>query len=138
MSPGILVIEDNEDNITLIDYLLKAHGYEPLLARDGEQGVQLAIDSHPELVLLDIRMPGMDGFEVAAALKARPDLSDTSVVAITASVMLGDRERVEAAGFDGYIEKPIDPEVFVALIERWLREPAPAAQTPTEEPWPRS
>jgi two-component system cell cycle response regulator len=125
MSARILVIEDNEDNITLIDYLLTAHGYTPLLARAGKEGVELAIESRPELVLLDIRMPGMNGYEVAAALKAQPDLS-TRIVAITASVMLGDRAQVEAAGFDGYIEKPIDPEAFVAQVEHWLQMPTQA------------
>lgn len=134
MSAQILVIEDNEDNITLIDYLLRAHGYTPLLARGGKEGVRLAIDNHPELVLLDIRMPEMNGYEVASALKAQPDLSGTLIVAITASVMLGDREQVEAAGFDGYIEKPIDPEAFVGQVERWLQMPAQPATA--GEPWP--
>lgn len=120
MTASILVVEDNEDNITLIDYLLKAHGYTPLLAREGREGVRLAIESLPDLVLLDIRMPGMDGYEVAAALKLEPKLSGTRVVAVTASVMVGDREQITAAGFDSYIEKPIDPEAFIAQVERWL------------------
>jgi CheY-like chemotaxis protein len=125
MTAGILVVEDNEDNITLIDYLLKAHGYTPLLAREGSEGVRLAIENLPDLVLLDIRMPGMDGYEVAAALKEEPSLSATRVVAVTASVMVGERAQIKAAGFDSYIEKPIDPEAFIAQVERWLPERAP-------------
>jgi two-component system, cell cycle response regulator len=130
MSECILVVEDNEDNIRLIDYLLKAHGYAPLLARDGNEGVRLAIENHPDVVLLDIRMPGMDGYEVATALKAEPGLTGTRVVAVTASAMVGDREQIAAAGFDGYIDKPIDPETFIAQVERWLPERARPQESP--------
>jgi PAS domain S-box-containing protein len=131
MTERILVVEDNEDNIRLIDYLLKAHGYAPLLARDGSEGVRLAIENRPEIVLLDIRMPGMNGYEVATALKAEPGLAGTRVVAVTASAMVGDREQIAAAGFDGYIQKPIDPETFIAQVERWLPEQAPPQQAPS-------
>jgi CheY-like chemotaxis protein len=130
MTECILVVEDNEDNIRLIDYLLKAHGYAPLLARDGNEGVRLAIENHPDVVLLDIRMPGMDGYEVAAALKAEPGLAGMRVVAVTASAMVGDREQIAAAGFDGYIDKPIDPETFIGQVERWLPERARPRQSP--------
>lgn len=122
MTAGILVIEDNEDNITLIDYLLRAHGYCPLLARDGAEGLRLAVEQRPDIVLLDIRMPGMDGYEVAAALKAEPQLSGLKIIAVTASAMVGDREKIASVGFDGYIEKPLDPETFVAVVENWLPE----------------
>jgi PAS domain S-box-containing protein len=131
MTERILVVEDNEDNIRLIDYLLKAHGYSPLLARDGSEGVRLAIENRPQMVLLDIRMPGMNGYEVATALKAEPELAGTRVVAVTASAMVGDREQIAAAGFDGYIQKPIDPETFIAQVERWLPAQAPQQQAPT-------
>jgi CheY-like chemotaxis protein len=120
----ILVIEDNEENITLIDYLLRAHGYAPLLARDGAEGVRVALAERPDMILLDIRMPGMDGYEVAAVLKKDPTLSGTRIVAVTASAMVGDRERIAAAGFDGYIQKPIDPETFMGQVERLLPEPS--------------
>jgi len=116
----ILVIEDNQDNITLIDYLLTAHGYAPLLARNGADGVRLAIEHRPDVVLLDIRMSGMDGYEVATVLKGEPHLGDIKIIAVTASAMVGDRESIAAAGFDGYIDKPIDPETFVAAVEQWL------------------
>jgi CheY-like chemotaxis protein len=122
MTARILVIEDNEDNITLIAYLLEAHGYTPLLARGGAEGVRLAIENRPAVVLLDIRMPGLDGYEVIQTLKADPGLNDMKIIAVTASAMVGDRELIAAAGFDGYIDKPIDPETFVATVERWVPE----------------
>jgi CheY-like chemotaxis protein len=119
MTASILVIEDNEDNIRLADYVLRAFGYEPLLAMDGAEGLRIALECKPDLILLDIRMPHMDGYEVAARVK-QADLRGTKVVAVTASAMVGDRERIAAAGFDGYIQKPIDPETFIADVERFL------------------
>jgi CheY-like chemotaxis protein len=119
MTASILVIEDNPDNIRLLDYVLRAHGYEPLLATDGAEGLRIASEAKPNLILLDIRMPNMDGYEVAARLK-QMGLTDMKVVAVTASAMVGDRERIAAAGFDGYIQKPIDPETFIAQVERFL------------------
>jgi CheY-like chemotaxis protein len=119
MTATILVIEDNPDNIRLVDYVLRAHGYEPLLATSGEEGLRIAGESKPDLILLDIRMPHMDGYEVATLLR-QMDLTGTMIVAVTASAMVGDRERITAAGFDGYIQKPIDPETFIADIEHFL------------------
>lgn len=118
----ILVIEDNKPNIELIDYMLVAHRYVTLLATNGEDGVRIAQAEQPDLILLDIRMPGMDGYEVAAAIRKQPSLVQARIVAVTASAMVGDRERIAAAGFDGYIQKPIDPETFIGLIERFLPE----------------
>jgi CheY-like chemotaxis protein len=122
MSTSILVIEDNEDNLTLIDYLLRAYGYEPTLARNGPQGIQIAADTRPDLILLDIRMPDMDGYEVAAVIRKMDTLAETRIVAVTASAMVGDRERIAAAGFDGYIQKPIDPETFMDRLRPFLAE----------------
>jgi len=119
MTATILVIEDNQDNIRLVDYVLRAHGYEPLLATDGADGVRIALECMPDLILLDIRMPKMDGYEVAARLR-QAGLNGTKIVAVTASAMVGDRERISAAGFDGYIQKPIEPEAFMADVERFL------------------
>jgi CheY-like chemotaxis protein len=116
----ILVIEDNEENIELTDYLLRAYGYSALLARDGLEGIRIAVEARPDLILLDLRMPGMDGYEVATALKSEPSLAGTPIVAVTASAMVGDRERIAAAGFDGYIQKPIDPETFIGKVERFI------------------
>ena len=125
MSASILVVEDNEDNLKLIDYLLRAHELTPLLARTGAEGLRVALKERPGLVLLDIRMPGMDGYQVAAAIKSEPSLKRTRVIAVTASAMVGDRERIVAAGFDGYIQKPIDPETFIETLRQFL--PAAAA-----------
>jgi CheY-like chemotaxis protein len=115
----ILVIEDNEDNIRLVDYVLRAHGYEPRLASSGADGVRLALERTPDLILLDIRMPRVDGYEVVAQLR-QAGMEGTRIVAVTASAMVGDREKIAAAGFDGYIQKPIDPETFVAEVEKFL------------------
>ena len=120
MAGRILVIEDNEENLTLVDYLLRAHGYDTLLARNGTDGLQLATSAHPDLILLDVRMPFMDGYEVARALRADHALDPVPIVAVTASAMVGDRERIARAGFDHYVQKPIDPETFIAEIRRCI------------------
>jgi CheY-like chemotaxis protein len=118
----ILVVEDNKDNLTLIDYLLKAYGYAPLLARSGDEGLRIATKMRPDLILLDIRMPGLDGYQVAAAIRRTSGLERTRIVAVTASAMVGDRERITSAGFDGYIQKPIDPETLLASLRPFLAE----------------
>jgi CheY-like chemotaxis protein len=119
----IVVIDDNQDNLELIGLLLEAHGHSPLLAGSGPDGVRMTIAQRPDMVLLDIRMPGMDGYDVAAALREEPSLSHILIVAVTASAMVGDRERITAAGFHGYIQKPIDPETFVTQVEELLAGP---------------
>lgn len=120
MAVKILVVEDNKDNMALIEYLLRENGYAPLLARSGEEGVEVAVRERPDLILLDIRLPGMDGYEVAALLKQRPELSGMRIVAVTASVTTGDQARIAAAGLDGYIAKPIEPEWFMDQLEPYL------------------
>jgi CheY-like chemotaxis protein len=130
---AILVVEDNEDNLALLDYLLRAHGHLPLLARSGADGVRIAIEERPEVILLDIRMPGMDGHEVAARIKSTPGLEQIRIVAVTASVMAEDRERIAASGFDAYIAKPIDPETFMGELERFLPEATTADTAPGEQ-----
>ena len=132
MPASILVVEDNEANLILIDYLLRAHGFTPLLARSGTKGLRVALKERPDVVLLDIRMAGMDGYEVAAAIKREPALEQTRVVAVTASAMVGDRERIAAAGFDGYIQKPIDPETFMGTLAQFLPPPAAFASVRSE------
>jgi CheY-like chemotaxis protein len=122
MTVSILVVEDNKDNMKLVDYVLRAAGYSPLLARSGAEGVRIAVEQCSDLVLLDIRMPGMDGYDVAARLRREKQLEKTRIVALTASAMVGDRERIDAAGFDGYIQKPIDPETFIDQIKEFFPE----------------
>lgn len=118
--PSILVVADQRDNMDLIAYLLQAHGYSPRLALTGNSGLGMAIKAPPDLILLDLRMPGMSGYEVAAAIKDRDGFKHTRIVAVTASALTENRQRIVDAGFTGYIHEPIDPETFVAAIEQYL------------------
>ena len=118
----ILVIEDNPANLDLMGYLLRCSGHEVLVAIDGSAGLELALKEAPGLIICDIQMPRMTGFEVAVHLKADDRLRHIPLVAITAFAMVGDRERVLAGGFEGYLAKPIDPETFVAQMEAFLLE----------------
>ena len=128
----VLVIEDNRDNLELMRYLLGAFGHEALTAEDGSAGLAVARREHPDLVLCDIHLPGMDGYAVVGELKRDSAFAQTPVVAVTAMAMIGDSERGLRAGFDGYIYKPIDPETFVSQLHAFLRErqreTAPARQ----------
>lgn len=141
----ILVIEDNPGNRELMVYLLGAFGHATLVACDGEEGIEMARRERPNLILCDIHLPGVDGYAVLRELKADAHLRHTPMLAVSAMVMVGDSERGLAAGFDGYIAKPIDPPEFVALIDRFLKQEqrgvapnsqhhagAPAAQPPSE------
>lgn len=120
MTRKILIIEDNEQNLYLIRFILKANGYEVVAARDGRDGVDIAAEEMPDLILLDIQLPGMDGYAVARALRNNQDLEDTPIVAVTSYAMVGDRERGLEAGCTGYIEKPINPDTFMAEVEEHL------------------
>ncbi|MES2757049.1 MAG: response regulator [Pseudomonadota bacterium] len=122
----ILIIEDNPTNMELMSYLLTAFGHTPLMAFDGDSGVRLARAQKPDLILCDVHLPKLDGYGVVGLLKADPQLCRTPVLAVTALAMLGDRERLLAAGFDGYIGKPIEPEQFVGQLEPFLAAPAAA------------
>lgn len=116
----ILIIEDNPENMQLMVYLLTAFGHTVLETSLGEKGLTIAKAETPDLILCDLHMPGMDGYTVAQRLKLDPKLAPIPLVAVTAYAMVGDRERVLAAGFDGYISKPINPELFVGEIEAFL------------------
>lgn len=131
----ILIIEDNPANIELMSFLLSAYGHAPLSAADGPRGVAAARSERPDLIACDVNLPGMDGFAVLAELKGDPALAGVPILAVTALAMTGDREKVLAAGFDGYISKPIEPESFVAELEAFLTTapasaPAAAAAPP--------
>jgi CheY-like chemotaxis protein len=117
MSRSILLNEDNEQNRYLVTFLLERHGYEVLAVADGPSGIELASRRKPALILLDIQLPTMDGYAVARALRASDDLADVPIVAVTSYAMPGDRERALEAGCTGYIEKPINPDTFVAEME---------------------
>jgi CheY-like chemotaxis protein len=133
MPARILVIEDNSTNLDLMTYLLSAFGHTPLTAHDGEEGLQAAQRETPDLIVCDLQLPRLNGYEVARWLKSHPSLRAIPLVAVTALAMVGDRDKVLAAGFDGYIAKPIDPQTFVGQVERFLhyaRGVTPSAVAP--------
>lgn len=131
MRAKILLIEDNAQNRYLVRFLLEQRGHEILQAETGPRGLELAAETRPELILLDIQLPGMDGHAVARALKSNPELSAIPIVAVTSYAMVGDREKCLEAGAEGYIEKPINPESFVLEVERFL---LPREQWAASEP----
>lgn len=118
MSQKILIIEDNDQNLYMMTFLLEAHGFEIIAARDGKTGVALANQINPAVILLDIQLPGMDGYAVAAALRSTAGLERVPIVAVTSFAMLGDREKILSAGATDYIEKPINPDTFVEQIKK--------------------
>lgn len=120
MKARILLIEDNAQNRYLVRFLLEKRGHVIFEAETGPLGMQLAAQVRPDLILLDIQLPGMDGYEVARALKCDSQLQSIPIVAVTSYAMVGDREKCLEAGAEGYIEKPINPESFAAEIERFL------------------
>jgi len=128
MKRKILIIEDNEQNLYLTTFILEKAGYEVIQARDGREGIELAGRLVPDLILLDIQLPVMDGYAVARELRSNPALAEVPIVAVTSYAMAGDRERGIEAGCVGYIEKPINPDVFVAEVEQYL-----PGQPPKEE-----
>ncbi|MFH0943714.1 MAG: response regulator [Planctomycetota bacterium] len=120
MKATILVIEDNERSAYLVTFILEKCGYQVVQARDGEGGIALAHQIKPDLILLDIQLPVVDGYAVARELTTNGETHGIPIVAVTSYAMPGDRERILAAGCVGYIEKPIDPRTFVAEIEQYL------------------
>lgn len=116
----ILVIEDNETNLELMTYLLEAFGHATWSAPHGQSGISLALQQSPDLIVCDIHMPGMTGYDVARELKAMLPLLRIPLIAVTALAMVGDRDQILTAGFDGYIAKPIAPETFVRQVESFL------------------
>jgi two-component system cell cycle response regulator len=131
----ILVIEDNPENLELMRFLLHAFGHEPVIARSGEEGLALASRQPPELIVCDIHMPQLDGYGVLARLGADPRLARIPCIAVTALAMLGDRNKVIEAGFDGYISKPIEPEKFVGEVEAFLHDTGGVRRT-ARTAWP--
>jgi two-component system cell cycle response regulator DivK len=128
MKRSVLLIEDNEQNRYLLTFLLERHGYSVTSVADGARGVEAARTSSPTLILLDIQLPTMDGYAVARALRKIDAIQQTPIIAVTSYAMPGDREKALDAGCTGYIEKPINPETFVAEMELAL-SPARPRQT---------
>ena len=117
----ILYVEDNVDNRTLVRRILIAEGYNLLEAVNATQALEILDNTQPDLILMDINMPDMDGYSLTAQIKGTPGLGAIPIVALTANVMRGDRERSLEAGCDGYIQKPIDIDMLSEQIERFLR-----------------
>lgn len=117
------MIDDDLEFIELVDDALKARGCIISFAGNGEDGIRLARHLQPELILLDIRMPCVDGYEVARTMKNDPELRRTRIVAVTSLSIDGSEEQLRAAGFDGYFEKPVDLDALISGIERFLDSP---------------
>ena len=120
MKRRVLVIEDNDQNLYLVTVLLEKHGLEVIAARDGRSGIEMAAATRPDLILLDIHLPLIDGYAVARAIRAKPELALLPIIAVTSYAMVGDRERCLEAGCTDYIEKPIDVDTFISQIARHL------------------
>lgn len=116
----ILIVEDNEKNLKLARDVLKFHGFRTIEAPDGETGVRLAGEQLPQLILMDIQLPGIDGIETLRRIRSEDRTKGIPAVALTASVMSGDRERFDQAGFDGFISKPIDVKAFPTQVRGYL------------------
>ena len=120
MSKRILVIEDQEDNRRILRDLLASAGYEMIEAVTGEDGVALAETHRPDLILMDIQLPGLDGYEATRRIKANPELRQIPIIAVTSYALSGDEAKARAAGCDGYVTKPFSPRQLLAKIREYL------------------
>ena len=122
MRQKILIVEDNDNNRSLFMDILVFHGYQVSVATDGQEGVLLARKLMPDLILMDIQMPGMDGMTAGCLLKEDPATSGLKIIALTSFAMRGDQDKFLAAGFDGSLSKPISTRELPALVKKWLEE----------------
>lgn len=116
----ILIVEDNEQNLKVFKIIIESLSYEALLAKNGEEGVRMAKEQIPDLILMDIQMPVMDGIAAKKALQLEEKTKDIPVVAITSYAMKGDRERLLELGFSNYIAKPISKDIFIEAVQKAL------------------
>jgi len=116
----ILIIEDNEDNLYLIQFILEKNGYQVAFANEGRSGVKKALNSKPDLILMDVQLPDINGLEATKIIRESEINGTIPIVAITSYAMTGDKERALKAGCSGYIEKPIDPETFLQEIQKYV------------------
>jgi len=121
MSKRILVVEDQEDNRKIVRDLVTASGYELVEAATGEEGLEAAARERPDLILMDIQLPGIDGYEVTRRIKADPDLRQIPIIAVTSFALSGDDKKAFAAGCDGYVTKPFSPRLLLAKIKEYLK-----------------
>jgi len=122
MAARVLIIEDNAANLELMNYLLKSFGYVPILAHNGEEGWEKLVREPPDFIICDVHLPGIDGFEITRRLRQNKALQKVPIIAVTALAMVGDRDKILSAGFNGYISKPIESEVFISQIETIIQE----------------
>lgn len=120
MTARILIVDDNAANMKLLTYVLEGRGYDLRTAVDAKDALAQLSDFHPQLILMDLQLPGMDGLELTRKLKADPVHRAAIIVAVTASAMKGDEERAVAAGCDGYVTKPIDTRALPGIVARYL------------------
>ena len=120
MSKTILIVEDNELNMRLFTDLLQAHGYETIQSPDGSDAIDLAKNQKPDLIIMDIQLPGMSGIEITKLLKADDELAHIPVIAVTAFAMKGDEEKIREGGCEGYIAKPISVPTFLDTVAKFL------------------
>jgi CheY-like chemotaxis protein len=122
MNLKALIIEDNEQNMYMLTFLLEKNNYEVFQAFNGLDGIKAATERMPDVILLDIQLPGMDGYQIARELRNRSDLNHIPIIAVTSHAMVGDREKAMKSGATGYIEKPIDPDNFIQRMESYFSE----------------
>jgi two-component system, cell cycle response regulator DivK len=118
----ILIVEDNENNMYLISFILKKKGFAILQARSGEEGIELASREKPDMIIMDIQLPGIDGLDATRRIRQSGAITGVPVIAVTSYAMTGDREKAFDAGCTGYIEKPINPEAFIEELEKYLNQ----------------
>lgn len=120
MSKRVLVIEDQEDNRTILRDLLTNAGFEVLEAVNGIEGIETALRERPDLILMDIQMPEMDGYEATRRIKAEPTTAAIPIIAVTSYALSGDEKKAKAVGCDGYVTKPFSPRALLAMVRAWL------------------
>ncbi len=121
MSKRILIVEDQEDNRKILRDLLTSAGFDPLEAATGEEGVRLAESERPDLILMDIQLPGMDGYEATRQIKANPTLHQIPIIAVTSYALSGDDVKAREAGCDAYVTKPFSPRALLAKVREYLK-----------------
>jgi len=120
MKQKVLIIEDTPQNMYMLTYLLESNDYDVMQAYNGLDGIAMAKNIKPDIILLDIQLPEMDGYSVARELRKNEDLCDTPIIAVTSYAMTGDKEKVLESGATGYIEKPIDPDTFISQMQSFI------------------
>jgi CheY-like chemotaxis protein len=131
MATTILIVEDNPDNQTIYRTILEHFGYGVLTANNGDDGIRLAREGHPDLILMDVSIPIIDGWEATKILKADPTTANIPVVALTAHAMAADRAKAAEVGCDGYLAKPVEPRRVIEEVQKFVGEAAAGEEKPT-------